>query len=150
MTEKQIRPDSGWRDQRISEYHHKWGFDCPATDIDFLLIEYSAGKAKALVEYKKEGVPLAFKGDKGGANIKTYEAITDLCARACLPFFVVEYNDDFSKWKVHPINKHALKLVKITTLMTEQDYITLLYSLRGIPIPSTLLNWLRKKSEADS
>ena len=151
MTERQPRrEESHWRDQKISEYHRQWGFNCPATDIDFLLIEYSAGKAKALVEYKQEGAALAFEGGKGGANKKTYDAITDLCDRACLPFFVVEYKGDFSMWKVHPINRYALQRIKITTLMTEQDYITLLYSLRGIPIPSTLLNWLRKKAEADS
>lgn len=145
MTERQARPDeTHWRDQKISEYHRQWGFNCPAVDIDFLLIEYSAGKAKALVEYKHEGAPLAFKGDKGGANKKTYQAMTDLCDRACLPFFVVEYNGDFTEWKVHPINRYALQWIKITTLMTEQDYITLLYSLRGIPVPPTLIDWVKK------
>lgn len=31
---------NGWRDERISKRHRQWGRDCPAVDIDFLMLEY--------------------------------------------------------------------------------------------------------------
>ena len=45
---------TGWRDQALSERHRAWGWDCPALDMDFVMIEYDNGKATALVEYKHE------------------------------------------------------------------------------------------------
>ena len=42
----------GWRDERLSERHGHWGFNCPAVDLDFVMLEYNHGKPCALVEYK--------------------------------------------------------------------------------------------------
>ena len=42
---------TGWRDEALSKRHRDWGWDCPAIDIDFLMIEYDKGKSVALVEY---------------------------------------------------------------------------------------------------
>jgi hypothetical protein len=44
----------GWRDERISARHRTWGCDCPAADIDFLVLEYDGGVASDLVEYKHD------------------------------------------------------------------------------------------------
>ena len=52
MTVKEER--SGWRDEMLSQRHRDWGFNCPAIDIDFLLIEYNSAKVKALVEYNMD------------------------------------------------------------------------------------------------
>jgi hypothetical protein len=40
---------SGWRDLELSGRHRRWGWDCPAVDLDFLFLEYDKGKAVALV-----------------------------------------------------------------------------------------------------
>jgi hypothetical protein len=104
----QVRDDrSKWRDQRISERHRQWGFDCPATDIDFLLLEFSAGKAKALIEYKCEGAPISFKGNNAGMHSKSYSALCDLADKAAIPFFVTIYSDDFRFWTVIAYNDYA-------------------------------------------
>ena len=71
---------SGWRDEGISLRHRKWGWDCPAVDIDFLLIEYDHGKAIALVEYKNEHAPR-----QRGATSASHRAIADLASKAGLP-----------------------------------------------------------------
>ena len=31
---------SGWRDQELSRRHQRWGFACPAVDLDFVLVEF--------------------------------------------------------------------------------------------------------------
>ena len=41
----------GWRDARISQRHRLWCV-CPATDLDFPLLEYSNSRPVALIEYK--------------------------------------------------------------------------------------------------
>lgn len=43
---------SGWRDMELSGRHRIWGFNCPAVDLDFLMVEYNLGIAIAVVEYK--------------------------------------------------------------------------------------------------
>ena len=48
------RERSGWRDEWISKRHRLWGFDCPAVDIDFLMLEYDRSVPCALIEYKEQ------------------------------------------------------------------------------------------------
>ena len=43
-----------WRDGALSLRHKKWGYDLPALDMDFLMIEYDHGIPVALIEYKLE------------------------------------------------------------------------------------------------
>jgi len=126
----QVREErSGWRDQRISERHRSWGYDCPALDIDFLMLEYDAGKAMALVEYKHEdAAPIR----RGHPSIR---ALVDLADRAGLPAFVVRYTDDFIRWYVTPLNEHARRLHAEASFMTEQQWLTLLYRCRGRSLP---------------
>ena len=81
---------TGWRDERISLRHRQWGDDCPAMDLDFLMLEYDRGKAVAVVEYKHErAAPLR----TGHPSLR---ALTDLGDRAGLPVFVTRYSDDFT------------------------------------------------------
>ena len=49
---------TNWRDQELSARHRTWGFNCPAVDLDFLMVEYNIGKPVGLIEYKhfKRGV----------------------------------------------------------------------------------------------
>ena len=45
---------TGWRDEGISRRHRTWGVALTAVDLDFMLVEYTDGKATALIEYKSE------------------------------------------------------------------------------------------------
>jgi len=48
------RPErTQWRDQKLSERHRAWGFNCPAIDIDFLMVEFHTGKPVAIIDYKR-------------------------------------------------------------------------------------------------
>jgi hypothetical protein len=122
----------------LSQRHRSWGFNCPATDIDFLLIEYSAGKAKALVEYKHESANIDFVKEGIGMHPKSYSALCDLADRAGLPFFVVRYTEDFRFWQVIPYNSRAKVWLEKEEVMTERQYVAFLYKLRGFnEVPPT-------------
>lgn len=43
---------TGWRDEAISARHRRWGYNVPAVDLDFPLIEYDRGVCKAIIDYK--------------------------------------------------------------------------------------------------
>lgn len=120
---------TGWRDQRISRRHRQWGYDCPALDIDFLMLEYDNGKAVALAEYKHEDAPIVRTGHP------SMRAITDLADRANLPAFVVRYSDDFSRWYVSPLNGPARQLCPQAQELTELEYVRLMYRCRGRDLP---------------
>jgi hypothetical protein len=120
---------TGWRDQRLSERHRRWGWNCPAVDLDFLMLEYDQGKAVAIVEYKNEHARPQYP------THPTYRALIDLGNRAAIPVFGVRYADDWSWWRVTPLNDRARKWAPQQTRMTEEQWITLLYRLRGTDVP---------------
>ena len=120
---------TGWRDQGISERHRRWGWDCPAVDLDFLMLEYDRGKAVAIVEYKNEHARPQYR------THPTYRALIDLGNRAEMPVFGVRYADDWSWWRVTPLNDLARKWVPNQTRMAEKEWITLLYRIRGTEVP---------------
>jgi hypothetical protein len=47
------RERTEWRDLELSKRHREWGLNCPAVDIDFLMVEYYYGKPVALIDYKR-------------------------------------------------------------------------------------------------
>jgi hypothetical protein len=100
--------------------------------LDFLFLEYDRGKAVALVEYKHERARPQFPSHP------TYLAMRDLGTRAGVPVFGVRYADDFSWWKVSPLNILAKKWVAAQTKMNETEWVTLLYRIRGYEIPPDL------------
>ena len=130
----------GKRDNIISEKHRRWGYNVPAVDIDFLLIEYDRAKAQAVIEYRHANGHI-----RQDTSIK---AITDLANRAGLPFFIVQYRyatDDGTLWKEATIdtpaffrittcNKRAEELwftQDIDTWLTEDEYVVWLHKIRG-------------------
>ena len=129
---------TGWRDLRLSERHRRWGWDCPAVDLDFLFLEYDKGKAVALVEYKHE---LALVQH---STHPTYQAMIDLGNRASIPVFGVRYADDFTWWRVTPLNSWAktfceeVGLSQSATTMTEEEWVTFLYHIRGYELPDSI------------
>ena len=127
---------TGARDLRLSEEHRRWGWDCPATDIDFLLVEYSYGKAKALVEYKGEKAAVQI------ATHPTYRALIDLADadREAVPLFVCRYADDFSFWIVTPLNDCAKRILPSHAKLSKQGWVTFLYRMRGLALPAGLFD----------
>ncbi len=116
---------TGWRDQGLSDRHHDWGFDLPATDLDFILIEYDQAQPCALIEYKRESAPLP---DLSKPN---YKAFAILGERADLPCFVVRYAGDFSWWEVIPANMPAGQILAEARTVSERQYVRFLHWLRG-------------------
>ncbi len=127
---KKVREErSRWRDHRISERHRTWGYDCPALDLDFVMLEYDTGKAAALVEYKHEdAAPIR------GAH-PSLRAICDLANRASVPAFVVRYADDFTWWYVIPLNDLARSLQAEEVFLSEEQWVALLHRCRGREMP---------------
>jgi|SRR5882672_3406283 len=118
-----------WRDQGLSQRHRKWGFHCPAIDLDFLLVEYDTGLTVAIIEYKNEHAPTQW------SSHPSYRAISRLGTTAGLPVFAVRYASDFSWWKVTALNEKAKEWAAMTAELTEDDYIRFLYSVRGREAP---------------
>lgn len=130
---RQVREErTGYRDLALSLRHRRWGWDCPAVDLDFLFLEYDRGKAVALVEYKHE------KAAPQYATHPTYQAMIDLGNRAGVPVFAARYTDDFLLWGIVPLNGHAKQWLPKRQSMTEREWVTLLYKIRGYDVPSDL------------
>ncbi len=131
----EVRPErTGWRDEALSRRHRRWGWDCPAADLDFLFMEYDRGKAVAIVEYKNEHAAPQY------ACHPTYQAMIDLGNKAGLPVFACRYSDDFTKWKAVPLNDKAREFLSERKTLTEQEWVRLLYSIRGYDVPQEVLD----------
>lgn len=135
---------TNWRDEGISHRHRTWGYDCPAQDIDFLLMEYDKCKVVAIIEYKNthaEGQTI---------NKPQYKALIDLGNRANVPVFNVRYSDDYTNYVVTALNEKAVLILPNShsnpprTSMTELEYVKFLYFLRNRKIPNEILQHLEK------
>lgn len=130
-----VRPErTGWRDEALSRRHRRWGWDCPAVDLDFLFLEYDRGKASAIVEYKNEHAAPQY------ASHPTYQAMIDLGNRANVPVLACRYSDDFSTWKVTPLNAAARQHVPERVTLDEAGWVRLLYKIRGYDLPQTVID----------
>jgi hypothetical protein len=132
-TARDVKPErTGWRDLGISKRHREWGLSCPATDIDFILTEYSSNRAVAFVEYKnrhaKNVVP------EKSSSLKT---VVDMGNRLGIPVFAARYTEDYRWWIVHPLNDQARRyLPDVKYFMTELEWVKLLHRVRGVDVPS--------------
>lgn len=118
----------------ISPRHREWGAPCLATDIDaILLVEYSHGKIAAIVDYK---LGLDRKLDDGETH--ALSTIADLTDRAGIPGFVVKYNTAPWRFKVYPMPGYGQGLYPYGRgeLITERQWVTFLYELRGLSLPA--------------
>lgn len=129
---------TGWRDAALSERHRRWGWDCPALDMDFIMLEYDEGKATAIVEYKNEHAAPQYP------TRANYRALKDIGDRAGLPVFAVRYADDFTWFSVFPLNGKAREFVASKTSMSEVGWVSLLYSTRGREIPQDVRESLER------
>jgi hypothetical protein len=135
-SERQVRAErTGWRDESISARHRMYGWDVPAVDIDFLLIEYDKGVPCALVEYKAMGARFP------NLNHPTYRAIRVLADAAKVPFLVVFY--EAGSWTYTAIagNAQARTFLGYShLLMAERAYVRRLYVLRNREPNERVLN----------
>lgn len=120
---------SGWRDQELSARHRVWGFNCPAVDLDFLMVEYDGGYPIALVEYKhhEAGIPLV--------NHPTYRAISQLYddQGKQLPLWVARYWPNIWAFRVLAVNSRAKDLTAQPDSwndMTERMFVEALHAVR--------------------
>lgn len=139
---REVRKErTSWRDEALSRRHRLWGWDCPAVDIDFLMLEYDGGKATALVEYKNEFAAPQY------ASHPSYRALIDLGDRAQVPVFACRYSADFTKWHVTPLNYYATEFCPARTTLTENQWVALLYKTRGYGgVPAEVLEKLKQNA----
>ncbi len=120
---------TGWRDQEISKRHREWGFNCPAVDLDFVMLEYNHGKPAALVEYKHKNAM------KPNITHATYRALVALANGYCegpLPCLIATYNPDDWSFTVTPLNDaaHLHYAHCKNERLSEQRFVTSLHLLR--------------------
>lgn len=115
---------TGQRCPKISERHRHWGFNCPAVDIDFLMVEYDHGRPVAIVEYKE------INWNPSNTSNMTYKAIRELAGE--LPFLVAVYDPNDWVFIVYPMNdaaeRHYGDWAKIR--ISEKDFVESLYAFR--------------------
>lgn len=129
-----VRPERiGFRDEAMSRRHRQYGFDVPATDIDFLLIEYDRCRACALIEYKHENAAPQHP------SAPSYRILAGLGDAAGLPAFAVRYAERFDWFLVVALNPLALARVPGRQRMSEIEYVRFLYSLRGKACPDQVV-----------
>jgi len=127
---------SGWRDEVLSRRHRLWGFDCPMVDIDFIVVEYDLGMPKALIEYKHEDADLT------QTHIRSLEALQVLADNSKIPFLMVIYKGDCSRYRIIPRNSFAKNWFPEETTLPEKEYVSFLYRLRGRVAPPEILKLL--------
>lgn len=139
----QVRPErTGWRDEALSLRHReKYGWDCPAVDLDFVLVEFNRGEPAGLVEYKAGGARHI------DLQHPSYRSLGKLASNSKVPFFVVFYDENFT-YRVIPANDYAKKYVPFTKTFCERDFVRLLYKIRGLEAPEGILEDLNCLCEA--
>lgn len=120
---------TGWRCDAISARHRVWGFNCPAVDLDFVMVEYNRGQPVALIEYKERHAREPVIGHP------TYRALAMLAEgyiQGPLPFFIAFYDAEDWWFRVLPVNEAARAHYAhcLDERLTEQRFVRSLYLLR--------------------
>jgi hypothetical protein len=146
---------SGWRDQEISGRHRRWGFNCPAVDLDFLMVEYNLGLPVGMVEYKHHQASMP------NTEHPTYRALRDLAdgyKAGPLPFILAFYWPDVWSVRVHPMNDVSHDFYSqvpdydgTSVQLTERRYVKSLYLMRKLKVDERVLkNCLDDLPEAEA
>ena len=124
---------TGWRDAEVSARHREWGFNCPAVDLDFLMVEYNLGKPVGLIEYKHHCsiMPLNLKHP-------TYRALSELANCAQLPFLIAKYWKRNWSFRVIPVNDVAQQHYSNPEDMSEREFVQRLYRLRRLVLTNAI------------
>lgn len=120
---------TGWRCQDISERHRKWGYNCPAVDLDFVVAEYNHGKPVALIEYKNRRFDAANTAQQTYSALK---ALADGYVDGPIPFLIAIYDSDDWWFRVQPINYRAREYYRhcLGEAISEQRFVRSLYLMR--------------------
>lgn len=120
---------TGWRCQAISKRHRKWGYNCPAVDLDFVVAEYNHGKPVALVEYKDRRFSAANTAQQTYAALA---ALADGYVSGPIPFLIAIYDPDEWWFRVKPMNEMARLYYKhcLDEVLSEQRFVRSLYLMR--------------------
>lgn len=128
---------TGWRDEEISSRHRMWGFNCPARDVDFLMVESDNRKAVAIIDYKH----ISARDEE--VHSREHEPVIWLADGRNIPFFVVTYDPVPWWFTVYAKNGSAEQFVDKwcnknypdqtgrIPFLTEYDYVKMLYDIRG-------------------
>ena len=127
---------TGWRDAEISARHREWGFNCPAVDLDFLMVEYNLGKPVGLIEYKEHHATAP------DLRHPTYRALVELATLAGLPFLIAFYWPDVWAFRITPVNDAAGLTFKPNEVLSEREFVTRLYRMRALVIREVVLKQL--------
>ena len=126
---------TGWRDAEISSRHRVWGFNCPAVDLDFLVVEYNIGKPVGLIEYKH------FRARAPVLDHATYRALGALAdgyGAGPLPLMVAFYWPDIWAFRVLPVNAAAKSAFAHNEILSERDFVARLYRMRRLVLTREL------------
>jgi hypothetical protein len=138
---------TGWRDEEISKRHKDWGFNCPAVDLDFLMVEYNHGSPVAVVEYKY------YPADKVDLDHATYRALRSLANNYSdshtegLPFLLVRYWKDPWCFLVRPANSVAKQWFDGWEKLSEVEFVQRLYRIREMSCEEKTLAGLNHKKD---
>lgn len=123
-----VKPENlEFRDGDLSARHREWGFDCPAVDLDFPMVEYNRGEAAAIVEYK-----YAATDTVPDLTHPSMTALAGLANAAEIPFIVACYTREPWTFRVYRGNDHAERIYREEgRLLTEREFVASLYFIRG-------------------
>ncbi len=125
-----VKPErTGWRDEALSARHRLYGCDAPMVDVDFLCCEYDSGIPCAIIEYKASR---PFCIDRMHASYRVLRRLSDSVR---VPFAVVFYNPTVWRFTVYPMNDYAEAWFEEGEELSEREYVTRLYQIRGRELP---------------
>lgn len=126
---------TGWRDKELSERHRVYfGYDCPAVDLDLVLVEYNHAEPSALAEYKL--FPFKSLPDLREPNYEALRKLADRYSPGALPFLIVPYIRWVWAYRPFPGNLAAMEFVSGDHWLSEREYVRVLYHIRGNTVPA--------------
>ena len=129
------------RDHELSYRHHKWGWNCPAVDVDSVLCEYSGGVPRALIEYTYGKYGIEQGRDHDSANYRALSAL----ARGCdIPFFECVYLKYPWLFRLTPVTEQAKVILPEPRTFNEMDFVKFQYWLRRMPMSQEIKDEIAK------
>lgn len=120
-----VKPERNhFRCEEISTFHREMGYNYPAVDLDFVLLEFDNAIPMALIEHK-------YIKAKPALDTKGYMAMSILATRGQIPFFEVRYNIPITALKVTPINPLAKQILDRVYYYSPNGYKKFLNKLRN-------------------
>lgn len=127
--ERIVKPRlTNFGDGPISDWHRETlGYDMPAVDIDFLLVEYDQGLPCAVLDYKHSNAKVI------AYTHPSVRALRELCneRQYALPYFTVKYAEDMKFFQVFPMNQAGLREIAAPyKVMADEEFIEFQQRLR--------------------